>query len=55
MATRANPTSFLTVERFNASEAGAWSNSYLLSDGQDALLFDVFQLRGDANRLADSV
>jgi glyoxylase-like metal-dependent hydrolase (beta-lactamase superfamily II) len=45
----------LAVERFSASEPGAWSNSYLISDGQDALLYDVFQLRSDANKLADSV
>jgi glyoxylase-like metal-dependent hydrolase (beta-lactamase superfamily II) len=45
----------LAVERFSASEAGAWSNSYLVSDGDQALLFDVFQLRSDAKKLADSV
>lgn len=43
------------VERFSASEPGAWSNSYLISDADDALLFDVFQLRSDASQLADSV
>jgi glyoxylase-like metal-dependent hydrolase (beta-lactamase superfamily II) len=42
------------VERLSASEPGAWSNSYLISDGQEALLFDVFQLRSDAGKLADS-
>lgn len=45
----------IAVERFSASEPGAWSNSYLISDADDALLFDVFQLRSDARRLADSV
>jgi len=45
----------VTVERFSASEPGAWSNSYLISDADDALLFDVFQLRSDARHLADSV
>jgi glyoxylase-like metal-dependent hydrolase (beta-lactamase superfamily II) len=45
----------VAVERFSASEPGAWSNSYLISDGEDALLFDVFQLRSDARRLADSI
>jgi glyoxylase-like metal-dependent hydrolase (beta-lactamase superfamily II) len=45
----------LAVQRFSASEPGAWSNSYLLSDGQEALLFDVFQLRSDAQKLADAV
>jgi glyoxylase-like metal-dependent hydrolase (beta-lactamase superfamily II) len=55
MATGADATSLVTVERFSASDPGALSNSYLLSDGADALLFDVFQLRSDAQRLADSV
>jgi glyoxylase-like metal-dependent hydrolase (beta-lactamase superfamily II) len=45
----------VAVERFNASEAGAWSNSYLISDADEALLFDVFQLRSDASQLADNV
>lgn len=55
MATRSDPASTIHVERFSASEPGAWSNSYLLSDGDEALLFDVFQLRSDAQKLADSV
>ena len=45
----------VAVQRFAASEPGAWSNSYLLSDDQEALLFDVFQLRSDAKKLADTV
>jgi hypothetical protein len=45
----------VAVERFSASEPGAWSNSYLISEGEEALLYDVFQLRGDAKQLADSV
>src|SRR6516225_5739509 len=52
-STEARPT--LAVERFSASEPGAWSNSYLLSDRDEALLFDVFQLRSDAEKLADSI
>ena len=55
MATGTDATSRLAVERFSARDPGAWSNSYLLGDGDDALLFDVFQLRSDAERLADSV
>lgn len=47
--------SLVTVERFSASEPGAWSNSYLISDDGEALLFDVFQLRSDAKKLADAV
>jgi glyoxylase-like metal-dependent hydrolase (beta-lactamase superfamily II) len=48
-------TESLPVERFSASESGGWSNSYLLSDGEEALLFDVFQLRTDAEKLTESV
>jgi glyoxylase-like metal-dependent hydrolase (beta-lactamase superfamily II) len=55
MATSTEANSAVEVERFSASEPGAWSNSYLLSDGDQALLFDVFQLRSDAVKLADSV
>jgi glyoxylase-like metal-dependent hydrolase (beta-lactamase superfamily II) len=55
MATSTETVPTVTVERFSASEPGAWSNSYLISDGLEALLFDVFQLRSDAGRLADSV
>jgi glyoxylase-like metal-dependent hydrolase (beta-lactamase superfamily II) len=52
-STPARPT--VAVERFSASESGAWSNSYLLSDGREALLFDVFQMRSDATKLADAI
>jgi glyoxylase-like metal-dependent hydrolase (beta-lactamase superfamily II) len=55
MATSTQATAALAVQRFSASELGAWSNSYLLDDGEEALLFDVFQLRSDAKKLADSV
>ena len=52
-STTTRPTA--AVERLSASEPGAWSNAYLISDGQEALLFDVFQLRSDAGKLADSI
>ena len=55
MSTSTEATPTVAVQRFSASEPGAWSNSYLLSDGQEALLFDVFQLRSDANKLADAI
>ena len=55
MTTTSYAPSRVAVERFSASEPGAWSNSYLLSDGDEALLFDVFQLRSDAEKLAHSV
>jgi glyoxylase-like metal-dependent hydrolase (beta-lactamase superfamily II) len=55
MSISTDARSVVGVQRFSASEPGAWSNSYLLSDDQDALLFDVFQLRSDAKKLADAV
>jgi glyoxylase-like metal-dependent hydrolase (beta-lactamase superfamily II) len=55
MATGSYAASRLAVERFSASEPGAWSNSYLISDGEHALLFDVFQLRSDTDQLAAAV
>jgi glyoxylase-like metal-dependent hydrolase (beta-lactamase superfamily II) len=55
MATGSYAASRLAVARFSASEPGAWSNSYLINDGEHALLFDVFQLRSDAEQLAAAV
>lgn len=55
MATSTETTPVAAVRRFSASEQGAWSNSYLLSEGGEALLFDVFQLRSDAKKLADAI
>ena len=45
----------LTIERFTSSEPGAWSNSYLISGKEDAVLFDVFMLRKDAIDLAEKI
>jgi glyoxylase-like metal-dependent hydrolase (beta-lactamase superfamily II) len=45
----------LTVERFAASEPGAWSNAYVLAGGSDAILFDAVMLRSDAEKLADLI
>lgn len=42
----------LTIEKFTSSEAGSWSNAYLVSGEQEALLFDVFMLRADTESLA---
>lgn len=55
MVTSSKAAPAVAVQRFSASEPGAWSNSYLLSAGRDALLFDVYQLRSDAHKLADAV
>ena len=45
----------LSIRTFTSTEAGAWSNAYLISDRSDALLFDVFMLRSDATSLADEI
>jgi glyoxylase-like metal-dependent hydrolase (beta-lactamase superfamily II) len=55
MSTTIEAAATITVERFAASEPGTWSNSYLISQRDDALLFDVFQLRSDATKLVDAV
>ena len=39
MSTSTQATPVAAVNRFSASETGAWSNSYLLSDGEEALHF----------------
>jgi glyoxylase-like metal-dependent hydrolase (beta-lactamase superfamily II) len=49
------PANSLSIDPFTSSEAGAWSNAYLISGGSEALLFDVPMLRSDATRLADFV
>lgn len=45
----------LSIRQFTSSEAGAWSNAYLVSGDSEAVLYDVFMLRSDAIRLADAV
>ena len=48
-------TASLSVQPFTSSEAGAWSNSYLISGSSEAILFDVFMLHSEAAQLADMV
>jgi len=48
-------TAGLSLARFISSEAGGWSNSYLVSGSSDAILFDVFMLRSDATKLAENI
>jgi glyoxylase-like metal-dependent hydrolase (beta-lactamase superfamily II) len=43
------------IQSFTSSEPGAWSNSYLISGRSEAILFDVFMLRSDAEQLADGI
>jgi glyoxylase-like metal-dependent hydrolase (beta-lactamase superfamily II) len=45
----------LSIQQFTSSEAGAWSNSYLVSGKSEAILFDVFMLRSDARQIADGI
>jgi glyoxylase-like metal-dependent hydrolase (beta-lactamase superfamily II) len=45
----------LVIRQFTSSEAGAWSNSYLISGKSEAILFDVFMLRRDAAQIADGI
>jgi len=45
----------LSIRQFTSSEAGAWSNVYLISGEAEAILFDVVMLRSDASKLADMI
>jgi glyoxylase-like metal-dependent hydrolase (beta-lactamase superfamily II) len=45
----------LAIRSFTSSEAGAWSNSYLVSGTTEALLFDVFMLHSEAVQLAEDI
>lgn len=55
MTTEKAPTGTLSVQRFTSSEAGAWSNSYLISGASDAILFDVFMVSAEAAKLAQGI
>ena len=48
-------TTSLSIQPFTSSEAGAWSNSYLICGESEAILFDVFMLRSDAMQVADMI
>ena len=45
----------LSIQRITSSEAGAWSNSYLVGGESEAILFDVFMFQSDAARAADEI
>jgi glyoxylase-like metal-dependent hydrolase (beta-lactamase superfamily II) len=45
----------LSIQRFASSEAGGWSNSYLISGKSEAIVFDIFMLRSDAIQLAKEI
>ena len=55
MATQKSFTAPLSIQPFTSSEPGSWSNSYLITVGSDAILFDVFMLRSDAAQIADAI
>ena len=44
-----------SIQKFTSTEAGAWSNAYLVAGVSDAILFDVPMLRSDASKLADMI
>ena len=48
-------TATISIEQFTSSEPGAWSNSYLISGGAEAILYDVFMLHGEAAQIVDAV
>lgn len=48
-------TSSLSIHRFASSEAGAWSNSYVVTNDSEALLFDVPMLHSDATKVAENI
>src|SRR5690242_14523028 len=45
----------LKIEKLTSSEIGAWSNAYLISGQNEAILFDVFMLRDETAALAEKV
>lgn len=45
----------LSIQRFTSSEAGGWSNSYLISGRSEAIVFDIFMLHSDAVHLAKEI
>ena len=45
----------LSIQSFTSSEPGGWSNSYLIAGESEAILFDVFMLRSDAEQIADGI
>ncbi|SRR5579871_913842 len=45
----------LSIHPLTSSDAGAWSNSYLISGESEAILFDVFMLHSDAVNVADRI
>jgi len=55
MSIRTSGVASLSIQQFTSSEAGAWSNSYLITGKSDAILFDVFMLASDAAQIADGI
>lgn len=55
MGTQKSVTAPLSIQPFTSSEQGAWSNSYLITAGSEAVLFDVFMLHDEAAQIADAI
>ena len=55
MSTEKSTTETLLIQRFTSSDAGAWSNAYLISGSSDAILFDVFMASSEAAELAQTI
>jgi glyoxylase-like metal-dependent hydrolase (beta-lactamase superfamily II) len=45
----------LEIDKFTSSEAGAWSNAYLIKGEREAILFDVFMLKADTAKLVEAI
>lgn len=43
------------IRRFPSSEAGAWSNAYVIGDGSEAILFDAYMISREAAELARAI
>lgn len=50
-----NHATSVSIQTFTSSDAGAWSNSYLISGESEAILFDVAMLHSDALLVANRI
>lgn len=55
MATQKAITAPVSIQSYSSSELGAWSNSYLIAAGSEAILFDACMLHSDAAQIADVI
>ena len=52
---QASTAKSLQIDKFTSSEAGAWSNAYLIKGEREAILFDVFMLKADTAKLVQAI